>query len=141
VRYFILLVLGLTHTFVNAGIIRTAPSAGPLLPAMWPNPMTAPTLSYQIDYLTLGFGDDITATLMALWIYLTISVLAAFAISFYFSANTIIYMLMRHEVDATELDDVYVEQTDEDFAESATVTATVTTSEQPPQANSDSSGS
>jgi hypothetical protein len=43
--------------------------------------------------------------------------LGAFAISFYFSANTIIYVLMRHEVDATELDDVYLEQTDEDFGE------------------------
>jgi hypothetical protein len=43
--------------------------------------------------------------------------LGAFAISFYFSANTIIYMLMRHEVDATELDDVYLEQTEEDFGD------------------------
>ena len=32
---------------------------------------------------------------------------------------------MRHEVDATELDDVYLEQTDEDFAEAATVTGAV----------------
>ena len=41
--------------------------------------------------------------------------LGAFAISFYFTANTIIYYLMRHEVDATELDDVYLEQSEEDF--------------------------
>ena len=50
--------------------------------------------------------------------------------SFYFSANTIIYFLMRHEVDATELDDVYLEQADDEFAETAptmTVTSTTTT--------------
>ena len=43
--------------------------------------------------------------------------LGAFAISFYFSANTIIYYLMRREVDATELDDVYLEQSEEDFGD------------------------
>jgi len=43
--------------------------------------------------------------------------LGAFAISFYFSANTIIYYLMRREVDATELDDVYVEETEDEFGE------------------------
>jgi hypothetical protein len=46
--------------------------------------------------------------------------LGAFAISFYFSANTIIYYLMRREVDATELDDVYLEQSEEDFGDTAT---------------------
>src|SRR3989440_5840949 len=64
------------------------------------------------------------------WVYLAIGLLGAFAISFYFSANTIIYFLMRHEVDATELDDVYLEQSDDEFAEPApamTVTTTTTT--------------
>ena len=47
--------------------------------------------------------------------------------SFYFSANTIIYFLMRHEVDATELDDVYLEQADDEFAETAPTMAVTTT--------------
>ena len=46
-----------------------------------------------------------------------IGLLGAFAISFYFSANTIIYYLMRREVDATELDDVYVEQSEDEFGD------------------------
>ena len=52
--------------------------------------------------------------------------LGAFAISFYFTANTIIYYLMRHEVDATELDDVYLEQSEEDFADATAPPATAT---------------
>ena len=48
-----------------------------------------------------------------------IAMLAAFVISFYFSASTIIYGLMRAEVDATELEDVYVEESDEDFGDLA----------------------
>jgi len=33
--------------------------------------------------------------------------------------NTIIYYLMRREVDATDMDDVYLEQVDDEFAEPA----------------------
>ena len=47
-----------------------------------------------------------------------VGMVGAFVISFYFSTNTIIYYLMRREVDATEPDDVYLEQSDEDFGES-----------------------
>ncbi len=50
--------------------------------------------------------------------------IGAFVISFYFSANTIIYYLLRREVDATEMDDVYLEQSDEDFGESMPPSAT-----------------
>ncbi len=58
---------------------------------------------------------------MVWWNYLVIGLIGAFAISFYFSSNTIIYYLMRREVDATELDDVYVEETDDDVEDPATV--------------------
>jgi hypothetical protein len=90
---------------------------------MWPNPLVNGRLVYDVDFLTLGPAQDIGAGLLSFWIYLTIGMLGAFAISFYFSSNTIIYFLMRHEVDATELDDVYLEQSDEDFADSAAATA------------------
>src|SRR6185503_10047642 len=84
-------------------------------------------LVYDVDFLTLGPAQDIGAALLSFWIYLTIGMLGAFAISFYFSSNTIIYFLMRHEVDATELDDVYLEQADDEFAETAPATTVSTT--------------
>jgi hypothetical protein len=74
-------------------------------------------LSYDIDFLTLRRDQDVAASLVAFWVYLVIGMLGAFAISFYFTSNTIIYYLMRHEVDATEMDDVYLEQSDEEFNE------------------------
>ena len=52
---------------------------------------------------------------MTWWVYLVIGLVGAFAISFYFSANTLIYYLMRREVDATDLDDVYVEEMDDEI--------------------------
>jgi hypothetical protein len=36
-----------------------------------------------------------------------VGLLVSFVISFYFSANTIIYALMRNKVDNTALDDIY----------------------------------
>ena len=90
-----------------------------LWPMMWRGPSGQAQLSYDPNWLTLRWDQDVAAFFIAFWVYLLISVLGAFAISFYFTANTIIYYLMRHEVDATEMDDVYLEQSDEDFGESA----------------------
>jgi hypothetical protein len=125
VRYFIMLMLSLTHHFAGWGVFVRAENREPLWSVLWPDVMTGGRLVYSIDHLTLNSGQDIGAFLLAFWIYLTIAVLAAFAMSFYFSANTVIYILMRHEVDATEMDDVYLEQTDEEFTE--TVTASTST--------------
>lgn len=117
VRFFIKLMLSLTHEFAGWGVFADADNARSLWPTLWPDPLTASRLSYQVDWLTLGPGEAAGAFLLAFWVYLTIATLGAFAISFYISASTIIYVLMRHEVDATELDDVYLEQTDEEFAD------------------------
>ncbi len=119
VRYFLKLLLAMTHYFAGLLVFRHAVNGQPLWPMMWPNPLTATSLSYNIDFLSLTAGDSVGAFLVAFWVYLTVGLLGAFAISFYISTNTIIYILMRHEVDATELDDVYLEQTEEDFADSA----------------------
>jgi hypothetical protein len=136
VRLFIWLMLSLTHHFVGAGMWAHAPSTDALWSTMWPPPTQR--LSYDIDFLTLRGDQDIAASLVAFWVYLAVGMLGAFAISFYFTANTIIYYLMRHEVDATELDDVYLEQSEEDFADATAPPATAAAT--PVQAASTSSG-
>jgi hypothetical protein len=117
VRYFLKMILSLTHYFVGMGVLRDADDTRPLWTTIWPDPLVAARLSFTPDYLTLAGGQDIGAFLIWFWVALCVAMLGAFAISFYFSANTIIYVLMRHEVDATELDDVYLEQTEEDFGD------------------------
>ncbi len=121
VRLFIYLMLALTHRFVGAGMFASAPSTEALWPLMWRGPSGSPTLSYHPVWLTLRWDQAVAAFFIAFWVYLLLAMLGAFAISFYFTSNTIIYYLMRHHVDATEMDDVYLEQADEDFGESAPI--------------------
>lgn len=126
VRLFIAWTLRLTHFFVSQGIYRDAANRQDWFDVAWP--ISGGSLTYAIDEMALGGAQVAGAYMMAFWIYLTIGLLGAFAISFYFSANTIIYFLMRREVDATEMDDVYVEQAEEEFAEPTPAPAAATAS-------------
>jgi hypothetical protein len=113
VRYFIFVLLSVTHFFASWFL---AGQSAHYYPQIWPGPSPA-NLTYTINFSELSWTGSISAFLIAVWVYVTIGLLGAYVISFYFSANTIIYYLMRREVDATELDDVYVEETDEDLAD------------------------
>ncbi|HEX4053130.1 MAG TPA: hypothetical protein VHX86_02585 [Tepidisphaeraceae bacterium] len=137
VHMFIWLTLVLTHHFVGMGIFTAADNTKDLFSTMWPNPMTTGRLSYSADYETLAAGQRIGAFFMNCWVMLLVSFLGAFAISLYFSANTIVYYLMRSEVDSTEMDDVYLEQSEEEMepalsGASATVTVTTETTDAAP---------
>jgi len=117
VRLFIFFMLLLTHYSTGAFVYRDANNAQQILEAMWPVPNWDRGLTYSIVNPPLNWMNSTTAFIIAVWVHLTVALLGAFAISFYVSANTIIYYLMRREVDATEMDDVYLEQPEEEFAE------------------------
>jgi len=115
VRGFIWLLLVVAHASVDTGMLSSAKDGTELWNAMWPDPTHAERLTHSTDYANLSGGAKVGAFMVGSWVYLVVSVLGAFAISFYFSANTIIYFLMRHDVDATEMDDVHIEQDEDDF--------------------------
>jgi hypothetical protein len=117
VRLFLFLMLLLTHKFVGMGMYVHAENGAPVWTTMWPNPGTAARLTYHVDYMALTFPQAVGAAIVSGWVHLAIAMLGAFAISFYFTSNTIIYYLMRREVDATEMDDVYLEQVEDEFAD------------------------
>lgn len=122
VRFVVYLSLILTHFFVGWWSVRSADSEYLLWSEMWPKPDFW-SMPYQIDFMSLSTLSCISAVIIAFWVYIIIALMGAFVISFYFSANTIIYYLMRKEVDATEMDDVYVEQKDEEVTEPAAAPA------------------
>jgi len=133
IRYFFDLLLMLTHFFAGMLVFGRADNTDPLWSMLWTGPVVSGRLAYSVDYFSLGMGQSIGAFFIWCWMHLLAALLGAFAISFYFVSSTVIYYLMRKEVDATELDDVYLEQSDEDFSE-ALPTATVppATTEVPP---------
>jgi hypothetical protein len=117
VRTFIYILLSVVHLFLGLFIVTHSASLAPLWQTIWPSPSSIGRLSYNIDWISLSPGERIGAVLISFWVHLAVYMLGAFTISFYFSVSAIIYYLMRQEVDATEMDDVYLEQTDEEFAD------------------------
>ena len=123
VRFFIFCMLSLTHFFVGWWLGPKARTYWDTTNAVWPPPRWE-NLTYNVQYGQLKWSEDFAAGAVSFWVYLTVGLLGAFAISFYFSANTIIYYLMRREVDATELDDVYVEETEDEFGDAGPAAGT-----------------
>jgi hypothetical protein len=116
VRLFILLMLMLAHHFVELGMFVKNANGFSIFDAMWPSPEQTGRLSFRPNLDQLDFTGRIGARFLAFWLYFVIGLVGAYCISFYFTANTIIYLLIRRELDATEMDEVYLEQTEEDYA-------------------------
>ena len=114
VRLLVWLVLVLTHAAASLFLLQDAAGVN-LLDAMWPAPASPGSLSYDVAYINLTLGQKIGAAIISFWVYGLISLLVAYALSLYLSLSTIIYFLMRREVDATEMEDVYIDPADEEY--------------------------
>jgi len=53
------------------------------------------------------------------WVYLTALLLAAFAVGFFVSVNTWVYLLLRRSTDGTEFDDIFIEEAETQSPSSA----------------------
>ena len=82
------------------------------LDVLWQVPQL-PDLYHWGQQAHMGGWEIFAAGCIGFWVLIVIGVLWAFLASYYFSASTIVYYLLRHEVDATDYDDVYLEETEE----------------------------
>lgn len=81
---------------------------------LWADPMM--NNPWRVTSGVEQFGAEASAQhLFEFWIWIVMALLAAFLISFFFTSQTIIYFLMRKVVDATDLEEVYMEETEEDL--------------------------
>jgi len=67
----------------------------------------------QSPYTDNNGAEKFAAGWIRLYIMAVSGLLYAFALSFYFSASTVIYSLMRKSVDDTEIEDVYIPETED----------------------------
>jgi len=109
IRFFAFLLLLMTYSFLQAGfLVNSSSDEVGKLTALWPKP-TFVTLLGSGDIVTTNWSESVSAFLVHISILLIVGIVVSFIMSFYFSANTIIYSLMRNKVDGTNLDDVYIQ--------------------------------
>lgn len=117
-RYFVYLLLRLTRYFVSLGTIMThrpgtAGADATKVEAMWPMPTPDNLVGDSSPLLGLIRWEPAGAAIIHVWLLLVVLLLYAYLVSYFFSAATTIYLLLRQKVDATDFEDVYVEEQDE----------------------------
>lgn len=117
VRFFAFLLLWATRQFLQLGIwVDNGSKEVNKLIAIWPEPNFI-QLADPSSLATLNWSESLSAFVIRLFVLAVVGLLVSFVISFYFSANTIIYSLMRNKVDNTALDDIYTPRIDEEKTE------------------------
>jgi hypothetical protein len=107
VRLFAFLLLWVTHRFLQLGVwVDNSSKEVNKLMAIWQEPRFI-KLADSSGLAAGNWSESLAAFLVQLLLLAVVGLVVSFIISFYFSANTIIYSLMRNKVDSTALDDVY----------------------------------
>jgi len=106
VRLFVFLLLSATHLFLQLGVrVNDSSKEVNKLAAIWPVPKFMDLLGSPV-LTPANWSERFAAHLIYLFLLVVIGLVISFIVSFYFSANTIIYSLMRNRVDNTALDDI-----------------------------------
>ncbi len=101
---------------------------------LWPLP--GPTALYAWpEWGQLAWYEYISAFFIAVYVLLVIGVMWSFLVSLYFSGSTIIYYLLRRDVDGTDLEDIYLDQEDDGEPSSAATSAVKASNSQAPSAS------
>jgi hypothetical protein len=113
--------------------LADAAYAAPLgkLQAIWFNPSFSGPFFGHFYQFPLSVSEKIAGFFIAIWVFLLVGMVVAFAISFFFSGYTMIYLLLRRAVDSTELDEVYVEEFESRMPETLPSSDKGTTGEAP----------
>ena len=109
VRFVAFLSLSASRTFLRASIwTNNSGQQANKLDAIWPKPEFTNLFGFSDVTLTSG-PEKIAHFLIYIFVLVVIGLVVSFIISFYFSANTIIYSLLRNKVDNTPIEDIYTD--------------------------------
>jgi hypothetical protein len=118
VRFFVFLLLWITHQSMQFGsklvssissLFNKESDVLSKFGAIWPEPSFQNLFGVAIAE-PVGGMQIFTFYVMHVIIWIFVLLLASFIMSFYFSANSIIYALMRNQVDNTPMNDIYIPQ-------------------------------
>jgi len=135
VRFFAFLLFSVTYWFLKLGVLGDNSK----LTAIWPG-SSFTRLVGPLDLSAPNWTQSVAILLIYLCLLVVIGLVVSFIISFYFSANTIIYSLMRNKVDNTALEDIYTPPDEVETEPTTTESKPERTQPQPEsEAQSDSS--
>jgi len=103
VRFLAFLLLFVPYVVLRFGVFNNS-----RLARVWARPDFG-NLHVWSTATSANWSESLAAFLIYLAVLVVVGLLASFLISFYFSANTVIYSLMRNRVDNTALDEIYTE--------------------------------
>ena len=109
------------------GLWNRQTEAGPIskLELLWP--VAGSGISYQApEWSQLAWYEYFSAFAITMYVLLMVGLLWAFLCSFYFSGSTVIYFLLRRDVDGTDLEEVYDEERWDESAPQTASTQPVT---------------
>jgi len=66
-------------------------------------------LNYDLDPTGMTSTERIAAVVVKVYVLLAIGLVAAYAVSFYFSAYSLVYLILRHRCDGTDFSEVFIE--------------------------------
>jgi hypothetical protein len=107
VRLFAFLALWLTRWTIGLGLwSKDASGQVNKLQTIWPEPSFL-SFADPSAITTHGWNESLAAFIIWLFVLVVTGLVIAFVINFYFSANTVIYALLRYRVDNTPMEDIY----------------------------------
>lgn len=101
---------------VTTGVELTGVQGVNRFDAIMPPPAIGQLVDYEDRSDLLPFWSRGTAGIIRFWVCLVAGLMPAFAISFYFSANTWIYLLLRKSADGIDYDEIFVDPSSDDAA-------------------------
>lgn len=88
------------------------------LDAMWQPPHFGALIA-PINWWAMNWSETIGAIFLYFWLFLAVTLLGAYVISYYFAGNTILYLLLRRSVDGQGLNEIYPDAA-EDITDNST---------------------
>jgi len=120
VRLFAFLLILVTHVILRFSVWSENSNGVNKLTAIWPEPQFM-NLFGSNGSTAAGAAESVAAFVVYLFLWVVVGLVVSVIITFYFSANTIIYSLLRNKVDNAALDEVYLDSDDLGISSPATV--------------------
>ncbi len=114
----VFLVMSVVHRFTGVWVTEALPGARTHFDAILPRPQID-QLAYEVDWSRLDASAKVAAALVYVWSLLLVVMVAAYAISFYCSVNTWIYLLLRRAADGEDFDMVITDASPDELVSDA----------------------